>query len=103
MNGASILVVEDQRTVAAIVALQIEKLGYRVVSIANDGEQAVALANKLHPDLVLMDIMLGAMDGIEAAKRISAHRPTPIVYMTAYGDETVLERAKATRPLGVPQ
>jgi len=76
-------------------------LGYDVVSTAYSGEEAVEKVEEVHPDLVLMDIVLaGAMDGIQAAEKITALFGTPVVYLTAYADDKTFGRAKLTGPSG---
>ena len=73
MNKTTILIVEDEAIVAADLAGKLGQLGYEVVGTAAEGEEAVELACRLRPHLVLMDIWLkGAMDGIEAAEAIRA-------------------------------
>ena len=64
-----------------------------VVGEARDGEEAVALARELEPDLAIMDVKMPKLDGIEAARRIIAERPIPIVLLTAYGQEELVSRA----------
>ena len=64
-----------------------------VVGEARDGEEAVALALRLEPDLAIMDVKMPKLDGIEAARRIIAERPIPIVLLTAYGQEELVSRA----------
>lgn len=99
MNGARIMVVEDEGIVALDIRNKLRRMGYSVAGIADSGEDAVVMALDTEPDLVLMDIRLkGDMDGIEAASRIHKHRSIPIVYLTAYADTTTRRRADATRP-----
>ena len=101
MSKTRILIVEDENIVAADIRDRLEHLGYDVVAHVTTGEGAVEKAGELHPDLVLMDIKLkGDMDGVEAAALISQERSIPVVYMTAYADETTLNRAKITGPFG---
>src|SRR5205814_7285022 len=64
-----------------------------VVGEARDGEEAVALALDLEPDVAIMDVKMPKLDGIDAAKRILAERPIPIVMLTAYGQEELVSRA----------
>lgn len=98
---ASILVVEDENIVAMDLLSSLEKLQYSVVGVAAVGEDAIDLANRKRPDLILMDIQLrGAMDGIVAAQRIRESFSVPIVYLTAYSDEATIHRAHITHPLG---
>jgi two-component system cell cycle sensor histidine kinase/response regulator CckA len=101
MPVARIMVVEDESIVAMDIKMRLEGLGYGVTGTASSGEEAVALALRTRPDLVLMDIMLkGSIDGIEAAKRIKATLEVPVVYLTAYADEDTLQRAKVAEPFG---
>jgi response regulator NasT len=64
-----------------------------VVGEARDGEEAVQLALRLEPDLAIMDVKMPKLDGIEAARRIIAERPIPIVLLTAYGQDELVSRA----------
>jgi PAS domain S-box-containing protein len=101
MAKAEILIVEDERITAEDIRLSLGGFGYSVTGIASSGGEAVKKAGELHPDLVLMDIVLGGdMDGIEAAERIRARFNIPVVYLTAHADERTLERAKVTQPFG---
>src|SRR5262245_57472971 len=64
-----------------------------VVGEARDGEEAVALALDLEPDVAIMDVKMPKLDGIDAARRILDERPIPIVMLTAYGQEELVSRA----------
>lgn len=82
---ARILIVEDEPIIRLDLELQLERLGHRVVGMAARGEEAVAKAMELKPDLVLMDVHLdGGMDGMEAARRIRAAQDVRVVYVTAH-------------------
>ena len=101
MSKAKIMIVEDEWTVADDIKMFLERLGYTVTSISSSGDEAIQNAEKDKPDLVLMDIVLeGEMDGIEAANEIRTRFNIPIVYLTAYADDKILERAKITEPSG---
>ena len=101
MAGEQILVVEDQRAVAGALQMRLRGLGYAVMAIAKNGPEAIEKATELHPDLILMDIKLGeGMDGIEAAHQIRSHLDIPVVYVSAYVDQKLLERARETHPAG---
>lgn len=101
MTNAKILVVEDELIVAENIARHLKKQGYEVVSIVDSGEAAIANAAQLHPDVILMDIMLqGTIDGIATAEQIHRQLDIPIIYMTAYADDATLKRAKQTCPYG---
>ena len=96
-----VLIVEDERLIALDLQRRLTQLGYTVVGNVASGAQAIMAVDQLQPDLVLMDIRLqGEMDGIEAALRIQIDRPTPIVYLTAYVDDSTIQRAQATSPWG---
>jgi CheY-like chemotaxis protein len=96
-----ILIVEDERLIALDLQRRLIQLGYTVVGNVASGAQAIAAALQLQPDVVLMDIRLqGEMDGIEAALRIHSAMPMPIIYLTAYVDESTRQRAQATSPWG---
>lgn len=98
---ASILIVEDESIVALDLESRLNRLGYQVVGIAESGEDALSLAELRHPDLALMDIRLkSSMDGVETAQQLRARFDIPVIYLTAYADETTLERARVTEPFG---
>jgi PAS domain S-box-containing protein len=102
-NGSDrkILVVEDEGVVARDLTNRLVNMGYTVPAIARTGREAVEAANRSDPDLVLMDIMLeGEIDGIEAVEQIHRTNDTPVIYLTAYSDESTIERAKRTDPFG---
>lgn len=83
---STILVVEDEPTLATAIAQRITAEGW-TARVASDGASAVQAASQLKPDLVIMDIMLPVMDGLEATKRIVAERPVPVLILTARDDE----------------
>jgi CheY-like chemotaxis protein len=96
-----ILVVEDEHIVAMGIKKMLKNLGYTVTGVASSGKDAISKAESTFPDVVLMDIMLkGDMDGVEAAKEIRERFDVPVVYLTAYSDNKILERAKKTEPFG---
>lgn len=101
MVRARVLVVEDEAIVAMGIKQKLEDLGHQVVDVVLTGEDAVSKAIEKEPDLILMDIVLkGKMDGIEAASTIRKQVDVPVIYLTAYSDEEVLERARTTEPYG---
>jgi PAS domain S-box-containing protein len=100
-NNGHILIVEDEPVNAAVIEHQLKKLGYAVAGIAISGEEAIALAHRTRPDLVLMDIQLeGQMDGIEAAIAIRKETGIPVVFLTGNSDEQTIERARTTEAFG---
>jgi len=101
LSETKILVVEDEAVTSMDLRRSLTDLGYNVCAIAPTGELAVKNAGDLHPDIILMDIMLaGKMNGIEAAEIIKAKYRIPIIYLTAYSDDNFLARAKITEPFG---
>ena len=101
MAGEKILIVEDEGIVARETEYRLKDLGYTVCGVAASGAEAIKKAEKARPDVVLMDIMLkGEMDGIDAAEQIHSKFSVPVVYVTAHADETTLQRAKRTEPMG---
>jgi signal transduction histidine kinase len=100
-SGASILIVEDQRLIAADLAIQLRSFGFKVVGFATSGLEAIEKAKELDPDVILMDINLeGEMDGTQAAREIRARSRCAIVFLTAFSDIETLERAKLAEPGG---
>jgi CheY-like chemotaxis protein len=94
-----VLIVEDEAITAMAIKRNLEELGYSVPAIADTGEEAISLADKIKPNLILMDIVLkGKMDGTEAAERISNSHQIPIIFLTAYNDMDTINRAKTSAP-----
>jgi PAS domain S-box-containing protein/putative nucleotidyltransferase with HDIG domain len=101
MRKIKILVVEDESLVARDILNMLQSLGYDPVGIVSSGEHALEKAAASSPDLVLMDIVLkGELDGISAAEKLWEDFSIPVIYLTAYADDTTFERAKLTRPFG---
>ncbi len=101
MTNERILIAEDDGIIAARLQSFLIKLGYAVPAVVASGEEAVRQAAAVRPELVLMDIRLaGNLDGIEAGGQISTGLGIPLIYMTAYMDDTLLQRAKQTEPYG---
>jgi len=98
---ARVLVVEDEAIIAADIARRLAARGFSVCGIAATGPAAIALAAEQQPDLVLMDIVLpGQLDGIAAAQVIRARQDVPVVFLTAYAEDSVVRRAMASGPAG---
>jgi AmiR/NasT family two-component response regulator len=88
-----ILVAEDETIIRLDLKETLERAGFEVCGEARDGEEAVALAREEKPDLAVLDVKMPRLDGIEAARRILAERPIPIVMLTAYGHDELVDRA----------
>ncbi len=101
MEAARILIVEDEYIIADDIQVSLKDMGYSVCGMASFGEEAIEKAEKERPDLILMDIFLkGKMDGIETADKVRCMFNIPVVYLTAYGNNEILERAKITGAFG---
>lgn len=101
MDRPKIMIVEDEWIIANDIKNCLVGLGYMVTSIASTGEEAIAQAGRDLPGLILMDIMLkGEMNGIEAAKEIRKRFDIPVIYLTAYDNQYLVEQAKKTDNYG---
>ena len=89
MTAKRVLVVEDERTIAEAVAARLRAEGFEV-AVAGDGPGAVETARRIHPDAIVLDVMLPGFDGLEVCRRIQAERPVPVLMLTARDDETDL-------------
>ncbi len=101
MGGIRIVIVEDEGLVARDVENMARNVGYKVCGIANTADEAVEMAGRFRPDLVLMDVVIkGTLDGIAAAEKIWESFRVPVIYVTAYADELTIERATITELFG---
>ena len=89
-----VLIAEDEALIRLDLKEMLEEEGYAVVGEAGDGEQAIALADSLRPDLVILDVKMPKVDGIAAAERIAGDRIAPVVILTAFGQRDLVERAR---------
>lgn len=89
-----VVIAEDEALIRMDLAEMLVEEGYDVVGQAADGEQAVALAERLLPDLVVLDVKMPRLDGISAAERIAALRIAPVVILTAFSQRELVERAR---------
>jgi two-component system, response regulator PdtaR len=88
-----VLVAEDETIIRLDLKDLLERSGFEVCAEARDGEEAVELARSEQPDVAIMDVKMPRLDGIEAARRILDERPIPIVMLTAYGQDELVQRA----------
>ena len=101
MSKTQILIVEDEYIVALDLRQILEGLGYNVCDLVFCGEDVIKKAEELQPNLILMDIKLKSeLDGIDAAEQIRIRYDIPVVFLTAYSDQTTLQRAKVAEPFG---
>jgi len=100
MKKIKIIVIEDDSIIAQFFHMELTDEGYEVYSFITSGEEAVIEAKKIEPDLLLMDVkLLGAMDGIDAAKKIIEHRKIPIIFITGYSDNFYYNKAQSVNPI----
>ncbi len=97
--SAHILIVEDESIVAMEIESYLTKLGYTIVDICTNADDAYEKAMKHHVDLILMDIYLIESNGIDAAIKIKEKQDIPIIFLTAYMDDETIERAVSTNPI----
>ena len=100
MKRTRILIADDESLILMDLREMLTNLGYLVVGEANDGRSAVNMARELGPDLVIMDVKMPDMDGIEAAKVLTEERVAPVLLLTAYSQQDLIERAKEAGVVG---
>jgi CheY-like chemotaxis protein len=96
-----IMIVDDDEIIRGLLQIRLKLLGYEGCTMAESGDEAVKLSEKIKPDLVFMDIMMpGKLDGIGAAKIIKASSNSRIIFLSGYTDQEILDRAKEIEPAG---
>ncbi len=91
--GGRVLLVDDEALIRMGMRVILQDLGYDVVGEAADGEEALEKVATLDPDVVIMDIRMPEMDGVEATRRIMATHPVPIIALTAYSERSLVDEA----------
>jgi response regulator NasT len=94
------VVADDEPDMRDYFQKSLPRLGHKVVAVAKTGRELVAQCRACHPDLVVTDIKMPEMDGIEAAIEIYRERPVPVILVSAYHDASLIERAEADHILG---
>ena len=97
---ARVLVAEDEVLIRVDIVETLEEGGHTVVGEAGDGEQAVQLARELAPELVIMDVKMPKLDGVEAATRIVQESAGAVLVLTAFADKELVERAAEAGSIG---
>lgn len=100
MAKTRIVVADDESVIRMDLKEMLANLGYLVVGEAGDGLSAVNLARELKPDLVIMDIKMPSMDGIAAAKVLTEERIAPVLLLTAFSQQDLIEGAKEAGVVG---
>jgi response regulator NasT len=100
MERTRVIIADDESIIRADLKEMLTNLNYLVVGEVGDGQSAVNLARELRPDVVLMDIKMPNMDGIEAAKILTEEQIAPVVLLTAFGQKELVDRAKDAGVVG---
>lgn len=100
MNAYRVLIVDDEPVIRMDLRTMLESMGHTVVGEADTGETALALARTLKPDLVIVDIMMPGMNGIELSRRLAKERIAPVLILTAYSEQAMIEGADKAGVLG---
>jgi response regulator NasT len=95
-----IIIADDESLIRLDLREMLTHLGYEVIGEAGDGRTAVELAKRLQPDLLVMDIRMPELDGIAAAEELTRERIAPVVLVTAYSDQELVERAREAGVVG---
>jgi len=93
MESLKILIADDETLITMSLSTMLENIGHRMIARARTGREAVEKAKELSPDLILMDIKMEDMDGLEASRQILAQQPVPIIILTAYSQMDLIEKA----------
>lgn len=99
MKPLHILVAEDESLIRLGLSRILQEAGH-TVSCAEDGEAALTLVGQRTPDLVILDIKMPRMNGLDAARQIHAQTPVPIIFLTAYGEQELVEQAARLPVMG---
>ena len=95
------MVVEDEAVIALRLQQMLKEMGYDVIGVSYSGEEALEKARSLRPDLILMDIMIpGKLDGIAVAEMVKSELDIPVIFLTAFSEDKIIERAKKAEPYG---
>jgi len=94
MSEIRVVIADDESIIRLDLKTLLEEMGHMVVGEAADGQKALELARSLKPDVVIMDIKMPVMDGLDAAKIIAEEKIAPVVLLTAYSQKDLIERAK---------
>jgi response regulator NasT len=100
VRPSRILIADDESLIRLDLREMLTSLSYDVIAEAGDGRVALDLARKLRPDLVIMDIKMPEVDGIAAAEQLTRERIAPVVLLTAYSDQGLVQRAREAGVVG---
>ena len=100
MERTRVIIADDESIIRMDMREMLTNLGYLVIGEVGDGRSAVNLARELRPDVIIMDIKMPDMDGIDAAKVLTEERISPVLLLTAYSQQDLIERAKDAGVVG---
>ena len=100
MSQIRLVIADDESIIRMDLKTLLEEMGHSVVGEATDGQKALDLTRSLKPDVVIMDIKMPVMDGLDAARTISEEKIAPVVLLTAYSQKDLIERAKQAGVFG---
>ena len=100
MERTRVIIADDESLVRTDLREALTELGYLVVGEVGDGQSAVNMARELDPDVLVMDIKMPGMDGIEAAQVLTQEKVAPVVLLTAYSQKELIDRAKEAGVVG---
>jgi AmiR/NasT family two-component response regulator len=100
LDRTRVIIADDESLIRMDLREMLQNLGYLVVGEVGDGRSAVNLARELRPDVVIMDIKMPDMDGIDAAKVLTEEHIAPVILLTAYNQRDLVERAKEAGVVG---
>lgn len=100
MERTRVIIADDESIIRMDLREMLTNLGYLVIGEVGDGRSAVNLARELRPDVIIMDIKMPDMDGIDAAKVLTEERISPVLLLTAYSQQELIERAKDAGVVG---
>lgn len=94
-STCKILVAEDDYLISEEIIRSLKQKGFEIIAEAADGLEAVKMTKEIHPDVILMDIKMPGIDGLEAGRQIQSTCPTPIVIITAYDNQKLVDEASS--------
>lgn len=100
MERTRVIIADDESVIRTDLREMLTNLGYLVVGEVGDGQSAVNLARELKPDVMIMDIKMPSLDGIEAAKVLTQEKVAPVLLLTAYSQRDLVDRAKEAGVVG---
>ena len=100
MEKLRILVVDDESLIRMDITEMLEDAGHEVVAEGENGQQAIELAREYNPDIIIMDVKMPVMDGISAAKIISEEEIAPVLLLTAFSQEDIVDKASEAGVIG---